>query len=124
MMTWHKHKSMRGSDPAQETQWRLVMRSIPKLAALARNAAALAAVAAVMAAACLSLPGGAAADQAFSPGTYKLLSFFPQDNYDKWLRGQIKIFEDSHQGVTIEVQYTDPTNMFVGSVYWTSIVTP
>ena len=24
---------------------------------------------------------------------YRLLSFFPQDNYDKWLRGEIARFE-------------------------------
>jgi ABC-type glycerol-3-phosphate transport system substrate-binding protein len=52
-----------------------------------------------------------AADQAVAPGTYRLLSFFPQDNYDKWLRAQIAAFQAANAGVTIEVQYTDPTNI-------------
>lgn len=51
-----------------------------------------------------------AADQ-FLPGEYRLLSFFPQDNYDNWLRSEIERFEEIHEGVTIEVQYTDPTNI-------------
>jgi raffinose/stachyose/melibiose transport system substrate-binding protein len=52
-----------------------------------------------------------AAEQAYAPGSYRLLSFFPQDNYDKWLRSQIATFQASHPNVTIEVQYTDPTNI-------------
>jgi ABC-type glycerol-3-phosphate transport system substrate-binding protein len=52
-----------------------------------------------------------AAAQSFQPGTYRLLSFFPQDNYDKWLRGEIDRFEASHAGVKFEIQYTDPTNI-------------
>jgi ABC-type glycerol-3-phosphate transport system substrate-binding protein len=41
------------------------------------------------------------------PGTYSVLSFFPQKNYDGWLRGQIKQFEAKNPGVKIKVQYTD-----------------
>jgi raffinose/stachyose/melibiose transport system substrate-binding protein len=52
-----------------------------------------------------------AAEQAYAPGSYRLLSFFPQDNYDKWLRGEIATFQVSHPNVTIDVQYTDPTNI-------------
>jgi ABC-type glycerol-3-phosphate transport system substrate-binding protein len=55
--------------------------------------------------------GVGAAAESFQPGTYRLLSFFPQDNYDKWLRGEIARFEASHAGVKFEVQYTDPTNI-------------
>ena len=55
--------------------------------------------------------GEGAAAQSFQPGTYRLLSFFPQDNYDNWLRGEIARFEASHAGVKFEVQYTDPTNI-------------
>ncbi len=47
----------------------------------------------------------------YEPGTYQLLSFFPQKNYDAWLRDQIAVFEKAHQGVSIKVQYTDPTNI-------------
>ena len=47
----------------------------------------------------------------YAPGSYRLLSFFPQENYDNWLKGEIKRFTDTHEGVTIEVQYTDPTNI-------------
>jgi raffinose/stachyose/melibiose transport system substrate-binding protein len=50
-------------------------------------------------------------DVEIAPGTYQLLSFFPQPNYDTWLRSQIKRFEEAHEGVTIKVQYTDPTNI-------------
>ncbi len=47
----------------------------------------------------------------YAPGTYQLLSFFPQKNYDTWLRDQIKRFESTHKGVSIKVQYTDPTHI-------------
>lgn len=53
----------------------------------------------------------APAEVEVAPGEYLLLSFFPQPNYDTWLRSQIKRFEEAHEGVTIEVQYTDPTNI-------------
>jgi raffinose/stachyose/melibiose transport system substrate-binding protein len=43
--------------------------------------------------------------------TYSLLSFFPQKNYDTWLKGQIAIFQKAHPGVTIKVQYSDPTHI-------------
>jgi ABC-type glycerol-3-phosphate transport system substrate-binding protein len=42
---------------------------------------------------------------------YSLLSFFPQKNYDTWLRDQISTFEKSHPGVSFHVQYTDPTHI-------------
>lgn len=42
-----------------------------------------------------------------APGTYSVLSFFPQKNYDTWLRAQIKTFEAKNPGVNIKVQYTD-----------------
>jgi raffinose/stachyose/melibiose transport system substrate-binding protein len=49
--------------------------------------------------------------QAYAGGSYSLLSFFPQKNYDTWLKSQISTFQSSHPGVTIKVQYTDPTNI-------------
>ncbi len=45
------------------------------------------------------------------PGTYQLLSFFPQKTYNTWIRDQIAIFQKAHPGVTIQVQYTNPTNI-------------
>src|SRR5260370_39516075 len=88
------------------------MRSgVPMLAVFARRAMALSGALAIFATGCMFSADRSLADQAFAPGTYKLLSFFPQDNYDKWLRGQIAAFQASHQGVTIQGQYTDPTNI-------------
>jgi raffinose/stachyose/melibiose transport system substrate-binding protein len=88
------------------------MRSgVSMLAVFARQAMALSGALAILATGCMFSADRSLADQAFAPGTYKLLSFFPQDNYDKWLRGQIAAFQASHQGVTIQVQYTDPTNI-------------
>jgi len=83
----------------------------PMFAVSTRRAVALSGALAVFAAGFMFGVNPSRADQAFAPGTYKLLSFFPQDNYDKWLRGQIAAFQSSHQGVTIQVQYTDPTNI-------------
>ena len=83
----------------------------PMSAVSTRRAVALSGALAVFAAGFMFGVNPSRADQAFAPGTYKLLSFFPQDNYDKWLRGQIAAFQSSHQGVTIQVQYTDPTNI-------------
>ena len=83
----------------------------PMFAVSTRRAVALSGALAVFAAGFMFGVNPSRADQAFAPGTYKLLSFFPQDNYDKWLRGQIAAFQTSHQGVTIQVQYTDPTNI-------------
>jgi ABC-type glycerol-3-phosphate transport system substrate-binding protein len=81
------------------------------LAVFARRTMALLSALAVLSTGYMFSADRSLAGQAFAPGTYKLLSFFPQDNYDKWLRGQIAAFQDSHQGVTIQVQYTDPTNI-------------
>jgi ABC-type glycerol-3-phosphate transport system substrate-binding protein len=74
-----------------------------------RTFAATALAAAVGAATILAAPAQAA--DTYAPGAYRLLSFFPQDNYDKWLRGEIERFTAAHEGVTIDVQYTDPTNI-------------
>jgi raffinose/stachyose/melibiose transport system substrate-binding protein len=56
-----------------------------------------------------STAAASAASAKFAPGTYQLLSFFPQANYNTWLRGQIAQFDAAHPGVTIKVQYTNPT---------------
>jgi raffinose/stachyose/melibiose transport system substrate-binding protein len=56
-----------------------------------------------------SAPSGSSG--ALATGTFQVLSFFPQKNYNTWLRDQIATFESAHPGVKIEVQYTDPTNI-------------
>jgi ABC-type glycerol-3-phosphate transport system substrate-binding protein len=44
-----------------------------------------------------------------SAQTIQYEGFNSAPNYNTWLRGQIKIFEKSHRGVTFTVQYTTPT---------------
>ncbi len=75
------------------------------------SAAASAGIAAVLGILGVTSAAPALAADTFLAGQYRLLSFFPQDNYDKWLRGEIARFEQAHAGVKIEVQYTDPTNI-------------
>src|SRR5437773_786413 len=65
----------------------------------------------LIAAAAVSKAGRPTAAARYASGTYQLLSFFPQKNYDAWLRDQIKNFESTHNGVSIKVQYTDPTHI-------------
>jgi raffinose/stachyose/melibiose transport system substrate-binding protein len=65
----------------------------------------------LLAAAAVSKAARPAATARYASGTYQLLSFFPQKNYDTWLRDQIKKFESTHSGVSIKVQYTDPTHI-------------
>ena len=77
---------------------------------LPRYFTALALALALGTAAMLPTPSSQAAES-YAPGNYRLLSFFPQENYDKWLRGEIERFTKAHEGVTINVQYTDPTNI-------------
>jgi len=83
----------------------------PMFAVSTRRAVALSGALAVFAARFMLGVNPSRADQPFAPATYKLRAFFPQDNHYKWLRGQIAAFQTSHQGVTIQVQYTDPTNI-------------
>jgi raffinose/stachyose/melibiose transport system substrate-binding protein len=85
--------------------------SMPDIRGSFRRALATSIIAAACGVGALAMTGPAAADQAFAPGNYRLLSFFPQDNYDKWLRAEIAAFEAAHAGVKIQVQYTDPTNI-------------
>ena len=60
----------------------------------------------------LAACGGSGGSGGSSKSTQiNLLSFFPQKNYDVWLRSQIKVFDAAHHGVTFTVQYTDPTNI-------------
>lgn len=75
------------------------------------SAAAGAGMVAVLAVLSVAAAAPALAAEPFLAGDYRLLSFFPQDNYDKWLRGEIARYEQTHAGVTIAVQYTDPTNI-------------
>jgi raffinose/stachyose/melibiose transport system substrate-binding protein len=75
------------------------------------GALAVSSIIAICAAGNLAAPTAAAAAENYAPGSYRLLSFFTQDNYDKWLRGEIAEFQKAHPDVTIQVQYTDPTNI-------------
>lgn len=54
---------------------------------------------------------GSSSNSTSSTTHINLLSFFPQKNYDSWLRSQISVFEKAHPGVSFSVQYTDPTNI-------------
>src|ERR1700722_1505708 len=52
---------------------------------------------------------GSSSGSSGSAQTIKYEGFNSAPNYNTWLRGQMKIFQKSHHGVTFTVQYTTPT---------------
>lgn len=49
------------------------------------------------------------ASQGAASSNIQYVGFNSAPNYNAWLRGQMKIFQKSHHGVTFTVQYTTPT---------------